>query len=84
MLMELQTAGVRISSGDSDRDRAFAPAQEHSRDRWLSIAVARRRSIGLPPVQLIHGADGYYVRDGHQRISVARALGEAFIEAVVK
>jgi hypothetical protein len=25
----------------------------------------------------------YYVRDGHHRISVARALGESFIEAEV-
>ncbi len=34
----------------------------------------------MPPVELIQAADGYYVRDGHHRISVARAAGQASIE----
>jgi hypothetical protein len=36
---------------------------------------------GLPPVQIIQTYEGYFVRDGYHRISVARALGQAAIEA---
>jgi hypothetical protein len=66
-----------------DFDANFAPLREHTRDRWVRVALARVTNIALPPVQLIHAADGYYVRDGHHRISVARAFGEAYIEAEV-
>jgi hypothetical protein len=34
-------------------------------------------------VDLIKVGDVYAVRDGHHRISVARALGEAYIDARV-
>jgi len=37
----------------------------------------------LPPVELIRTGGIYFVRDGHHRISVARALGEAYIDAEV-
>jgi hypothetical protein len=37
----------------------------------------------FPPVQLIHTAEGYVVRDGHHRLSVARAFGQAVIEAEI-
>lgn len=61
----------------------FAPLQKHSRDRWMSVAMARLRGTPLPPVQLIQLGNIYYVRDGHHRISVARALGETAIDAEV-
>jgi hypothetical protein len=37
----------------------------------------------LPPVVLVQVGDVYFVRDGHHRISVARALGQLDIEAAV-
>ncbi len=37
----------------------------------------------LPPVELIQIGHEHFVRDGHHRISVARALGEYDIEAEV-
>jgi hypothetical protein len=37
----------------------------------------------LPPVVLVQVGDVYFVRDGHHRISVARALGQLDIEAEV-
>jgi hypothetical protein len=37
----------------------------------------------LPPVELIQVGSVYFVRDGHHRISVARAMGQQEIEAVV-
>ncbi len=66
-----------------DFDSAFAPLNERTRDRWIDVAAARRRGRALPAVLLIRAEDGYYVRDGHHRISVARALGEEFVEAEV-
>lgn len=66
-----------------DFDRRFAPLSERTRDRWVSVAQARHRGRALPAVLLIRAEDGYYVRDGHHRISVARALGEEFVEAEV-
>ena len=64
-------------------DRTFHPIGERPRQRWVSIAEARLRGTPMPPVQLTEKNGAYYVRDGHHRISVARALGEAFIEAEV-
>jgi hypothetical protein len=64
-----------------DFDNTFHPLNDHTRDRWIGIAVARRNGVTLPPVELIQVGCAYYVRDGHHRISVARAAGQAEIEA---
>jgi hypothetical protein len=45
--------------------------------------LARQQGAKLPPVALIQVGDVYFVKDGHHRISVARALGQVEIEAVV-
>jgi hypothetical protein len=85
-------AGLRIvpisqicgsESRSSDFDRDFNPLQDHNKRRWLSVADARRRGKALPPVKLVQVGDVYFVRDGHHRISVARALGQRSIEARV-
>lgn len=68
----------------ADFDRNFNPLQDRTRDRWLSIANAWRRGRYLPPVMLIQVGDHYFVRDGHHRISVARALGLDTVEASVE
>jgi hypothetical protein len=67
----------------SDFDRQFHPTQRHTVERWVRIATARMCDRTLPPVDLIKLGDEYYVRDGHHRISVARALGEHFVDARV-
>lgn len=66
-----------------DFDRTFHPLSSRTRDRWVRIAAARMIGDSLPPVDLIQIEDRYYVRDGHHRISVAKALGEDFIDASV-
>jgi len=66
-----------------DFNRRFFPLSERNRDRWLSVLSARMHRVPLPPVSLIRVGDQYVVRDGHHRISVARALGEVFVEAEV-
>lgn len=70
-------------SRSHDFDRQFRPLKAHNRERWTSIAVARMMGAALPPVSLIQVGQVYYVRDGHHRISVARHLGQASIEAEV-
>ena len=49
----------------------------------MSVLLARWMDVPLEPVQLIQIGDDYFVRDGHHRISVARALGETCIDAEV-
>lgn len=70
-----------------DFDIEFLPIREHVEGRWVGIATAMLRGLRIPPVELLHkridGRDVYFVRDGHHRISVARALGQVEIEAVV-
>jgi hypothetical protein len=75
---------IRGSEGRSeDFDADFRPLRPHSKHRWMRIAIARQRGDTMPPVELIQVGDGYFVRDGHHRISVARALGQTEIDAQV-
>lgn len=66
-----------------DFDANFRPMQERTRSRWVSVANAQLSGIALPPVDLIQVGEHYFVRDGHHRISVARALGQTTVDAVV-
>jgi hypothetical protein len=83
----MQTVPIRQIRGSEGRcddfDIAFRPLKAHTEDRWLSVARANLRGLGLPPVELIQVGDAYFVRDGHHRISVAAALGQQEIDAVV-
>ena len=75
---------IRGSEGRSDDfDAQFNPLSSATRDRWISIARARLSGVSMPAVELIRVRDEYYVRDGHHRISVARAFGEQAIDAQV-
>ena len=49
----------------------------------MSIAIARSQGDTLPLVELIQLGEDYFVRDGHHRISAARAFSEEYIDAVV-
>jgi hypothetical protein len=64
-------------------DARFRPTSEHVRARWERIALAHRRGASLPPIEVLHRCDGYYVVDGRHRVSVARALRHRDIEARV-
>jgi hypothetical protein len=66
-----------------DFDAEFRPLKAHNRERWISVAAARRMGIVLPAVELLQVGDEYYVRDGHHRISVARVMGQLEIDARV-
>jgi hypothetical protein len=66
----------------SDFDDRFRPLKKNLRDRWVNILLIHH-SEGWPPILVHKVGDHYYVEDGHHRVSVARALGIAFIEAKV-
>jgi hypothetical protein len=76
-----QITGSEGRTGDFDAD--FNPLSTQTKDRWISIANARQLGTPLPPVELIKVGEAYFVRDGHHRLSVARAFGERFIDAEV-
>jgi hypothetical protein len=75
---------IKGSEGRSeDFDCHFNPTSNRTAERWVSIAVARSCGDTLPLVELIQSGEDYFVRDGHHRISVARAFNEEYIDAVV-
>jgi hypothetical protein len=75
---------IRGSEGRSrDFDRNFNPLHKRTMKRWMSVYIAWQNGKALPPVELVQVGDEYYVRDGHHRISVARALGNNYIDAEV-
>jgi hypothetical protein len=63
-------------------DHAFRPTGI-TRCRWLSIWLANHGGKTLPPISVVHVGDGYAIRDGHHRVSVAKALGALSITAIV-
>jgi hypothetical protein len=68
---------------NEDFDANFRPLLPANKSRWLSIATARLKGVSMPRVELIRVGDVYFVRDGHHRISVAKALGQEYIDADV-
>jgi hypothetical protein len=82
-----QTVPIRHIRGSEGRrnlfDNGFHPRGTQTRLRWISVATAWLQGIGLEPVELIRVGDVYFVRDGHHRISVARAIGLEEIDAIV-
>jgi hypothetical protein len=64
-------------------DRAFMPRLDSTAPRWRSVAGAYLDGVRLPPITLYRVGDIYFVVDGHHRVSVARELGRASVDAQV-
>jgi hypothetical protein len=64
-------------------DHSFRPTSSRTRPRWERIANAQRRGQDMPPISVYRVADLHFVRDGHHRVSVARAQGRDDIDAYV-
>ena len=83
----LKTIPLDSIVGSVDRhrefDRSFHPASSQVRSRWERIAEARRRGEPMPPIDVIRIGDAHFVRDGHHRVSVAKAQGDDVIDAYV-
>jgi hypothetical protein len=65
-------------------DRSFRPTSAELRSRWERIAAARRRGEAMAPIDVYRIGELHFVIDGHHRVSVARAFGDATIEARVR
>jgi hypothetical protein len=63
-------------------DQDFRPAKL-TRSRWQSVWHAFHRGATLPPISVVQFGDVYAIRDGHHRVSVAKALGVPSIRAIV-
>jgi hypothetical protein len=63
-------------------DGCFRPARA-ARMRWQRLWVAEQRGEPLPPISVVRVGSSYVVRDGHHRVSVARARGAATIDALL-
>jgi len=64
-------------------DRAFRPTSPRVRERWERINLAQRHGAAMPPIDVYRIGDMHFVKDGHHRVSVARALGHRDIDAYV-
>jgi hypothetical protein len=64
-------------------DRHFRPTTPQVRARWERIATAMRKGESMPPIDVYRVGDAYFVKDGHHRVSVARAMGLHDIDARV-
>jgi hypothetical protein len=82
-----QTVPLDSIVGTVDRsrefDRAFRPTSPRVRERWQRINLAQRKGAALPPIDVYRIGDMHFVKDGHHRVSVARALGHRDINAYV-
>jgi hypothetical protein len=63
-------------------DSAFRPVAA-ARSRWQRVWLAEHRGQVLPPIAVTRVGDAYAVRDGHHRVSVARARGAVTIDAML-
>ncbi len=63
-------------------DAEFRPPP-YGRARWSQMCHAVQIGSALPPISVYRFEGRHYVRDGHHRVSVARALEQADIDADV-
>ena len=83
----LQVINIKDIVGSVDKvrdfDPRFRPTSGRSRERWERLAEGVRRGESFPPIDVYQVGDMYFIRDGHHRVSVFRALGFSTIEADV-
>src|ERR687895_2019396 len=64
-------------------DRSFRPTSPRVRERWQRINLAQRKGESMPPIDVYRIGELHFVKDGHHRVSVARAFGHRDINAYV-
>jgi hypothetical protein len=83
----LQSIPLDSIVGTVDRrkefDRRFRPTSGRVRGRWERIAEVQRRGGDMPPISAYRIGDLHFVKDGHHRVSVARAQGRTHIDGHV-
>lgn len=66
-----------------DFTRTFLPRRAESGSRWARVKIGMTGQTGLPPIEVYKIDEVYFVLDGNHRVSVARELGAASIQAFV-
>jgi len=83
----LQLIPIDSIVGTVDRsrefDRDFRPTSPRVRERWQGINLAQRKGEAMPPIDVYRIGELHFVKDGHHRVSVARAFGHKDINAYV-
>src|SRR5829696_3380092 len=82
-VIALESIVGTVDRGQGDFDRDFRPSAK-ARQRWQRIAEARRRGEAMPPIDVYRIGGLHFVKDGHHRVSVARAHGDRDINARVR
>ncbi|MGB9668891.1 MAG: universal stress protein, partial [Anaerolineales bacterium] len=83
-LKEIPITSIVGSCGRyNDFTRDFLPKKDSIKDRWARVRTAVTGVRGLPPIEVYKIGDAYFVKDGNHRVSVARQLGMAYIQAYV-
>lgn len=63
---------------------AFLPLNENMGERWQRVAAMfLERPDSVPPIEAFKLGEYYFVKDGNHRVSVARQLGVAALDAYV-
>jgi hypothetical protein len=75
-------AGTTEPNRATQFDQHFRPTPQ-TRGRWQRVWMAFNGDVTLPPISVVAIAGGYAIRDGHHRVSVAKALGAPTISAIV-
>ena len=84
----VETIPIESIGGTVERDKAEAFDGEWrppgwSRGHWTRMCLAAQRGTALPPISVYRVDDRHFVRDGHHRVSVMRALGVLEVDAEV-
>ena len=75
-------AGTTEPNRAAQFDQHFRP-KPLTRGRWQRIWLAVQQGVTLPPISVVQIGDAYAIRDGHHRVSVAKARGALTIPALV-
>ncbi len=66
-----------------DFTREFLPKSSIDENRWARVKASALGLTGLPPIEVYQIGEAYFVKDGNHRVSVARQMGNTFIQAYV-
>jgi uncharacterized membrane protein YgaE (UPF0421/DUF939 family) len=81
---EISLAHIRGSESRSmDFDVSFLPRRRHLRRGWVRLYTEMEEGRPVPPIDVYQVGDAYFVKDGHDRVSVARRLGRERMQAHV-
>jgi hypothetical protein len=75
-------AGTTEPNRAAQFDQHFRPKPVTS-GRWQRVWLAVQQGVTLPPISVVQIGDAYAIRDGHHRVSVAKARGALTITALV-